>query len=91
MKSSGNSAMLEARGKKFVLANNYRPGFKTELMRKDVGLAIEMGRNLDVPLPMSAVALQLYTTAMNLGHAGEDFASVAKVCQCAAGVKLVEG
>ncbi|MBX7168402.1 MAG: NAD(P)-dependent oxidoreductase [Pirellulales bacterium] len=89
--SSGNSAMLEARGRKFVLANNYVPGFKTELMRKDVGLALELGRHLDVPMPLAAVALQQYTTAMNLGHAAADFAAVVKVCELEAGVKLLDG
>lgn len=89
-KSSGNSAMLEARAKKFILADNYVPGFKTELMRKDVGLAVELGHTLDVPLPMASMALQLYTTAMNLGHASADFAAIAKVCQAAAGVTLVD-
>lgn len=88
--SSGNSAMLEARGKKFVLANNFEPGFKTHLMRKDIGLAIRMGQNFDVPLPVAAAAFQQYTAALNQGFAAEDFASVVKVCQQAAGVKVVD-
>ncbi len=86
--SSGNSAMLEARGKKFILADNYEPGFKTLLMRKDIGLAIRMGHNFDVPLPVAAAAFQQYTAAMNQGLAAEDFAAVVKVCQQAAGVKF---
>lgn len=88
--SSGASAMLEARGKKFVLANQYEPGFTMQLMRKDVGLATELGHRLDVPLPLTAAALQQYTAALNLGHATEDFAAIAKVCEQAAGVKLAE-
>ena len=38
--SSGNSAVFEARGKKFLLANQFVPGFMTELMHKDVALAV---------------------------------------------------
>lgn len=88
--SSGNSAVFESRGKKFLLANQYQPGFMTELMRKDIALAVEMAQRLKVPTPVAASALQQYTAAMNQGHAREDFAAVTKVCEQAAGVKLVE-
>lgn len=86
--SSANSSLFEARGKKFILANKYVPGFTTELMRKDVGLALELGRQLNVPLPVAAAAYQLYTAAIAAGLAAEDFASVAKVAAQHAGVKL---
>jgi len=88
--SSGNSSLFEARGKKFVLADSYVPGFTTALMRKDVGLALEMGRQLNVPLPVAAAAYQLYTAALAAGLAEEDFAAVAKVAAQHAGVKLVD-
>jgi len=86
--SSGNSAVFEARGKKFVLADNYKPGFKTALMRKDVGLALELGRQLEVPLPVAAAAFQQYAAALRLGHAEDDFAAVAKVYEQTTGLKL---
>jgi len=86
--SSGNSAVFEARGKKFVLADNYQPGFKTALMRKDVGLALELGRQLAVPLPVAAAAFQQYAAALRLGHAEDDFAAVAKVYEQTTGLKL---
>ena len=88
--SSGNSSVFEARGKKFLLAGNYVPGFKTSLMRKDVGLALELGRQLDVPLPVAAAAAQQYAAAIRLGQADADFAAVAKVCEQAAGLKIKE-
>lgn len=86
--SSGNSAVFDARGKKFVLADQFEPGFRLDLMRKDVALALEMGRQADVPLPVAAAAFQQYTAAMNQGLAERDFAAVAKVCAQAAGVQL---
>jgi L-threonate 2-dehydrogenase len=88
--SSGNSAVFESRGRKFLLANQYQPGFMTELMRKDIALAVEMAQRLKVPTPVASSALQQYTAAMNHGHAREDFAAVTKVCEQAAGVKLVD-
>ncbi len=88
--SSGNSSVFEARAKKFVLSDNYAPGFKTSLMRKDVGLALELARQLDVPLPVAASAFQQYTAALCQGLGESDFAAVAKVCELAAGRKIVE-
>ncbi len=88
--SSGNSTMFEARARKFILTDQYMPGFMTELMRKDVGLALELGRMLRVPLPLAAAAFQQYTAAINEGHGKDDFASIARLYQRAAGVTLVE-
>jgi 3-hydroxyisobutyrate dehydrogenase len=88
--SSGNSAVFEARGKKFVLAGNYVPGFMTELMRKDVALAVEMAQTFEVDTPLGSAALVQYDKAIALGHGSEDFAAVVKVVELEAGVKIVE-
>jgi 3-hydroxyisobutyrate dehydrogenase-like beta-hydroxyacid dehydrogenase len=89
--SSGNSSVFEARARKFVLADNYRPGFTTALMRKDVDLALELGRQLNIPLPVASAALQQYVVAIRQGHSEEDFAAVAKVYADAAGLRLATG
>ena len=89
--SSANSSALEARGRKFLLSNHFVPGFMTELMRKDMSLAVAMADRLKSPTPVAAAALQQYTAAMNHGHAELDFAAVVKVCEAAAGVKISEG
>jgi 3-hydroxyisobutyrate dehydrogenase-like beta-hydroxyacid dehydrogenase len=88
--SSGGSTMFEHRAKKFILADQFQPGFKTELMRKDVGLAVELADQLNVPMPLASAALKQYLAALQLGHAEEDFAAVLRVCEQAAGVKVVE-
>jgi len=88
--SSANSSVFEARGKKFVLADHYVPGFTTALMRKDVALAVELGRQATIPLPVASAALQQYTAAMKLGHAEDDFAAVTRVCENNGGVKIVD-
>lgn len=48
------------------------PAFALELARKDVGLACELGRELDVPLRLANLTLQELTEAMNRGWAGRD-------------------
>lgn len=86
--SSANSSLLEARGKKFLLADYFTPGFMTELMRKDMALAVSLAQELKVPVPVAAGALQQYTAAMNQGWEKLDFSAVAKVYERAAGVTL---
>lgn len=88
--SSGGSTMFDSRAKQFVLADQYVPGFKTELMRKDVSLALEMAEQLNVPLPVASAAFQQYMAALKAGHAELDFAAVIKVCEQAAGLKVVD-
>jgi 3-hydroxyisobutyrate dehydrogenase-like beta-hydroxyacid dehydrogenase len=62
----------------------------TELMRKDMALAVSMAQSLGVPTPVAAGALQQYTAAMNQGLSTLDFSSVLKVAEAAAGVKVAE-
>jgi 3-hydroxyisobutyrate dehydrogenase-like beta-hydroxyacid dehydrogenase len=88
--SSGGSTMFDSRAKQFILADQYVAGFKTELMRKDVRLALEMAGQLDVALPVASAAYQQYLAALKSGHAELDFASVIKVYEQAAGLKVVD-
>ena len=88
--SSAASALQEARGKKFVLAGNFVPGFMTELMRKDMRLAVALATEMNVPTPVAASALQQFTAALHQGLARADFSSVIKVAELAAGVRIHE-
>lgn len=86
--SSGNSEMFAARVKKFVLADQYQPGFMTDLMRKDVALALELGAELSSPLPVGQAALAQYDAAQAQGLGASDFAAVVRVCEQQAGVRV---
>jgi len=46
------------------------------MMQKDMNLALELGRQLDVPLPTTAVTNELLTAARGMGFENEDFAVV---------------
>ena len=54
--------------------------------RQDIGLALEMGRDLAVPLPTTKVADHYLAAASAQGLADEDFAMVFKVLARASGV-----
>jgi 3-hydroxyisobutyrate dehydrogenase-like beta-hydroxyacid dehydrogenase len=57
-------------------------------MDKDVGLALESGKELGVPLLLTGLTRQLFQTAIAAGHAEEDMCSTIKVLEDAAGVEV---
>jgi 3-hydroxyisobutyrate dehydrogenase-like beta-hydroxyacid dehydrogenase len=80
------SPMVQYRGP-FVLKLPDESWFNVNLMQKDLMLALEMGRRLDVPLPTTAVTNEFLTAARGMGLAEHDFAVVFKVLAQMAGVK----
>jgi 3-hydroxyisobutyrate dehydrogenase-like beta-hydroxyacid dehydrogenase len=48
--------------------------FDCNMMQKDMLLALELGRQLEVPLPTTAVTNEMLTAARGMGFAKEDFA-----------------
>jgi len=53
--------------------------FNVNMMQKDLQLALELGRDLGVPLHMAALANEMLTTARAMGYGEEDFAVLFKV------------
>lgn len=74
------SPMVQYRGP-FVLRLPDESWFDVNMMQKDMMLALEMGRRLDVPLPTTAVTNEFLTAARGMGFAKEDFAVVFKVLE----------
>jgi 3-hydroxyisobutyrate dehydrogenase-like beta-hydroxyacid dehydrogenase len=80
------SPMVQYRGP-FVLELPAEAWFDVNMMQKDMMLALEMGRQLDVPLPTTALTNEYLTAARGMGLAKEDFAVVFDVLAHMAGVK----
>ena len=80
------SPMLKYRGP-FVLELPDEAWFDVNMMQKDMVLALEAGRELDVPMPTTAVSNELLTAARGLGLEHEDFAVVYEVLAQMAGLK----
>jgi 3-hydroxyisobutyrate dehydrogenase-like beta-hydroxyacid dehydrogenase len=83
------SPMVKYRGP-FVLEHPDEAWFDVNMMQKDLLLALEAGRQLDVPLPSTAVVNELMTAARGMGLAERDFACVFDVLATMAGVEPVE-
>jgi 3-hydroxyisobutyrate dehydrogenase-like beta-hydroxyacid dehydrogenase len=80
------SPMVKYRGS-FVLKMPDEAWFDVNMMQKDMLLALEMGRQLDVPLPTTAITNQMLTAARGMGLAEKDFAILFEVLARMAGVK----
>jgi 3-hydroxyisobutyrate dehydrogenase-like beta-hydroxyacid dehydrogenase len=79
------SPMIKYRGP-FVLTMPAEAWFDVNMMQKDMMLALDMGRALDVPLPTTAVSNEYLTAARGMGYAKQDFAVVFEVLARMSGV-----
>jgi 3-hydroxyisobutyrate dehydrogenase-like beta-hydroxyacid dehydrogenase len=80
------SPMVQYRGP-MVLNMPDEAWFDVDMMQKDMLLALEMGRQLDVPLPTTAVTNEMLTAARGMGLARKDFAVIFEVLARMAGVQ----
>jgi 3-hydroxyisobutyrate dehydrogenase len=67
-------------------SNGWAPGFMTNLMAKDLDLALHFAAGAGVPMATTAAARQMLTAASSAGYGREDFSSLAKVVLALAGV-----
>jgi len=80
------SPMIKYRGP-FVLNMPEEAWFDVNMMQKDMMLALDMGRALDVPLPTTAVSNEFLTAARGMGFEKKDFAVVFDVLAQMSGVE----
>jgi 3-hydroxyisobutyrate dehydrogenase-like beta-hydroxyacid dehydrogenase len=85
---SGSSFALTVKAVRQVLANNYKPGFTTDLLYKDVGIATALGRELGVPLLSANLAHQMLGFARGRGMNNLDNSCVVKLIEEAAGIRV---
>jgi 3-hydroxyisobutyrate dehydrogenase-like beta-hydroxyacid dehydrogenase len=83
------SPMLKYRAP-FILDMPDEAWFDVNMMQKDMLLALEAGRQLDVPMPTTAVANELLTAARAMGLEHDDFAVTYEVLAELAGMRRVE-
>jgi 3-hydroxyisobutyrate dehydrogenase len=62
-----------------MLANEYPLGFKTRLHLKDLGIALNLARELGAVLPLAGLAAQLENGLVARGYGDEDMSNLARV------------
>jgi 3-hydroxyisobutyrate dehydrogenase-like beta-hydroxyacid dehydrogenase len=83
------SPMLKYRAP-FILDMPDEAWFNVNMMQKDMLLALEAGRQLDVSMPTTAITNELLTAARAMGLEHNDFAVVYEVLADMAGLRRVE-
>ena len=79
------SPMIQYRGP-FILQQPEEAWFDCNMMQKDTLLAMELGRQLNVPVPTTAVSNEFLTAARGMGWEKKDFAVVFDVLARMSGV-----
>jgi 3-hydroxyisobutyrate dehydrogenase-like beta-hydroxyacid dehydrogenase len=80
------SPMIQYRGP-FVLQQPDEAWFDVNMMQKDMLLAIDLGRRLNVPVPTTAITNEFLTAARGMGWEKQDFAVVFDVLAHMSGVQ----
>jgi 3-hydroxyisobutyrate dehydrogenase-like beta-hydroxyacid dehydrogenase len=80
------SPMIQYRGP-FVLKQPEEAWFDCNMMQKDMLLAMELGRQLNVPVPTTALSNEFLTAARGMGWEKKDFAVVFDVLARMSGVE----
>jgi 2-hydroxy-3-oxopropionate reductase len=73
-----------------LFAGNRQPGFKAYMQHKDLGIVLDTGKTYDIPLPLTTVIQELYTTMLAQGDRELDNSAVIGVYEQLANVKLSE-
>jgi 2-hydroxy-3-oxopropionate reductase len=71
-----------------LFAGNRLPGFKSQMMAKDLNIILETAREYGIPLPSAALDAQLYNAMLENGMGELDNSAVLGMIEALAGVEL---
>lgn len=83
---SAQSFVLQNHGKR-LLDGTLQPGFRANLMLKDIKLALEAGRDTGAFMPVTALGVQFFAALCNSGRAGLDNAALGLLFEELSGIK----
>ena len=69
-----------------MLDNDYPLGFKVALHRKDLGIALDLAREMDAVLPVAALTAGFEDDLIADGHAEDDMSALARVIRTRSGL-----
>ena len=74
--SSGASTQLDGQLRLRGLAGHFEPGFATDLLAKDLRLALDVAAQQGKEAPFAALALKQFTDSQAAGHGRQDYSAV---------------
>lgn len=85
--SAAKSGLIEYKAP-FVLRRDFSTNFSVKWMHKDVGLMLESGKELGVPLELTSLTHQLFQKTIDAGFGEEDMCSTIKPLEAASGIEV---
>lgn len=78
--------VMDVRGPK-IIAGQFEPGFKSRFHYKDLNIIMDTAKRLQVPLPASAIAHELFAAVLASGRGELDHSAVINVLEDLAGIQ----
>lgn len=89
--STGMSWISKTHIRRRILSRKFDDPFKLELMVKDIGIAMELAENLELPVPLSALGYHLWKAAERHSDSGSSISNMVRWVESTTGVKLLGG
>jgi 3-hydroxyisobutyrate dehydrogenase len=86
--STGMNNSTQVKFKQFVLSESFGSGFALDLMVKDISIALDVAKDLDVNAPFSALCRNIWAAAQADLGTGRDHTELARFSAKTAGVSL---
>nr|HET6901183.1 NAD(P)-dependent oxidoreductase [Ktedonobacteraceae bacterium] len=86
--STGASWQLSNQFPLRAFNGSFQPGFMTNLLHKDLGLALDLAAELQTPLALTALTRQMYEMVRAAGYGSDDYTAVLKVLEKMADVEV---
>jgi len=86
--SSGASWQLSNQFPLRAFNGSFQPGFMTDLLHKDLGLALDLAQENQTPLVMTETAQKQFELTRKAGFGAEDYTALLKVLEQGVGVEV---
>ncbi len=86
--STGASWQLSNQFPMRAFNGSFKPGFMTDLLHKDLGLALDLAAEVEVPVAMTSLARQMFEMSRAAGYGRDDYSSLLRVLEQMAGVEV---
>jgi 2-hydroxy-3-oxopropionate reductase len=85
-----NSRILEVHAERMI-KRSFAPGFRIRLHQKDLNLALQSAREMNMSLPNTALAQQMFSAVAAAGGADLDHSAMVQAIETLAAAKVAEG
>lgn len=86
--SAGRNFAIDVKFPSNVMQRNFTPGFSTDLLKKDMEIALSLGKEEKVPLSLSQLASQFITIAQQKGYGNQDHTALIQFFEELTGSKV---